>query len=59
MPLYLVGERHSAVDVQTVITLQLQQRVAEKFLLRQEAERERHGAKGGGRLGRASTNQLL
>lgn len=38
---YLVGERQSAVDVQAVITLQLQQRIAQKFLLRDEAERER------------------
>lgn len=57
--LYLVSKRQSAVDVQAVITLQFQQRIAQKFLLRQEAERERKGAEGGGRLGRSSTNQLL
>lgn len=59
LSLYLVSERQSAVDVQTVVTLQLQQRITQKFLLRQESERQRHGAEGGGRLGRSSKNQLL
>lgn len=34
--LYLVSERESAVDVQTVVTLKFQQGVAQKFLIRQK-----------------------
>lgn len=42
MFLYLVSERQSAIDVQTVVTLQLQQRIAQKFLWRErEKKRER------------------
>ena len=48
---YLVGEGQSAVDVQTVIALQLKKRVAQEFLPGpKERERERGGNRdrGGG-----------
>lgn len=38
--LHLVSQRQRAVDVQTVVALQLQQRVSQKFLWGQEAETE-------------------
>lgn len=51
---YLVCERQGAVDVQTIITLQLQQGIAQEFLLthrgrQREREKERDE---GGRLDR-------
>lgn len=54
---YLVSERQSAIDVQTVVTLQLEQRVAQKFLLGQQIGKETYGAEEGSRLGRSQSDK--